>query len=80
MAGLGRGLWDGPVLICGFLRKGYKRIASGTELEVKHEEQVQAAKGEEGCLHRNEAGGRPLAEAGWRAVSEESWQVKYFHV
>lgn len=80
MAGLVRGLWDGPVLVCGLLRKMDKRIASGAELEVKHVEQVQATEGEEGCLHRKEAGGRPLAEAGWRAVSEESWQVKYFHV
>lgn len=80
MAGLGRDLWDGPFLVCGFLRKMNKGIASGAELEMKHEEQVQAAEGEEGCLHRKEAGGRPLAEPGWRAVSEESWQVKYFHV
>lgn len=80
MAGLGRCLWDGPALVCGFLKKVNKRIASGTELEVKQEEQVQDAEGEEGCLHRKKAGSRLLAEAGCRAVSEESWQVKYFHV
>lgn len=41
---------------------------------------MEAAEGDEGCLHGKRAGGCLLAEAGWRAVSGESWQVKHFHV
>lgn len=59
VAGLGQGLWDGPVLVCGFLRKVNKKIASRTELEVKHEQQVQAAEGEEGCCKGKMLGADP---------------------
>ena len=62
------------------LGKVNKRIAPGTGLEVKPEEQVEAAEGEEGCLNGKRPGGCLLAKAGWRAISGKSWQVKYFHV
>lgn len=63
-----------------FLRKRNKRIAPGTGLEVKCEEQVEAAEWEEGSLYGKGAGGCLPAKAGCRAVSGETWQVKYFCV